>query len=84
MKMGECTRIEDVLKGELEAGRSIVIRGWVRTRRDSKAGFSFVQVHDGSSFDADVLSTILSLMNPMSASSQCSASLLVPGPVKRR
>ena len=26
--------------------------GWVRTRRDSKAGFSFINVHDGSCFDA--------------------------------
>lgn len=28
------------------------IAGWVRTRRDSKAGISFIQVHDGSAFDA--------------------------------
>jgi len=27
------------------------VQGWVRTRRDSKAGLSFVQVHDGSSFN---------------------------------
>jgi len=26
----------------------VTVRGWVRTRRDSKAGFSFVQVNDGS------------------------------------
>lgn len=29
-------------------GRSIEVRGWVRTRRDSKAGFSFIEVNDGS------------------------------------
>ena len=28
----------------------VTVRGWVRTRRDSKAGLSFVQLHDGSSF----------------------------------
>jgi len=28
----------------------VTIRGWVRTRRDSKAGISFVNVSDGSSF----------------------------------
>jgi asparaginyl-tRNA synthetase len=28
----------------------VTIRGWVRTRRDSKAGISFVRVSDGSSF----------------------------------
>ena len=25
------------------------VRGWVRTRRDSKGGFSFIEVNDGSS-----------------------------------
>ncbi|MCC5830495.1 MAG: asparagine--tRNA ligase [Phycisphaeraceae bacterium] len=30
----------------------VSIAGWVRTRRDSKAGISFVQVHDGTAFDA--------------------------------
>jgi asparaginyl-tRNA synthetase len=30
------------------AGQSVRIMGWVRTRRDSKAGFSFVEVNDGS------------------------------------
>lgn len=31
---------------------TVEIRGWVRTRRDSKAGFSFLQVNDGSCFDS--------------------------------
>ena len=31
-------------------GRSVLLQGWVRTRRDSKAGFSFVELNDGSSF----------------------------------
>jgi len=31
------------------AGKSIEVRGWVRTRRDSKAGFSFIELNDGSS-----------------------------------
>jgi len=30
----------------------VVVRGWVRTRRDSKAGISFVNLSDGSCFDA--------------------------------
>ena len=41
--------IRDILAGKLEAGTPITIQGWVRTRRDSKAGFSFIQVNDGSS-----------------------------------
>lgn len=30
-------------------GKKILLQGWVRTRRDSKAGFSFIEVNDGSS-----------------------------------
>lgn len=30
------------------AGRQVEVRGWVRTRRDSKGGFSFVEINDGS------------------------------------
>ena len=29
-------------------GREVELRGWVRTRRDSKAGFSFLEINDGS------------------------------------
>jgi len=29
-------------------GRKVCVQGWVRTRRDSKAGFSFLEVNDGS------------------------------------
>ena len=50
-------------------GRQVQLRGWVRTRRDSKGGFSFIELNDGSSqgniqivapgtlpnYDADVL-----------------------------
>jgi len=44
-------RINDALAGKPALGSEITIKGWVRTRRDSKAGFSFINVHDGSSFD---------------------------------
>ncbi|MCY4531575.1 MAG: asparagine--tRNA ligase [Gammaproteobacteria bacterium] len=30
----------------------VTIQGWVRSKRDSKAGVSFIAVHDGSCFDA--------------------------------
>jgi asparaginyl-tRNA synthetase len=43
--------IKDALAGKPALGEEITVRGWVRTRRDSKAGFSFVNVHDGSCFD---------------------------------
>ncbi len=29
-------------------GKSVLIQGWIRTRRDSKGGFSFLEVNDGS------------------------------------
>ena len=45
-------RIKEALAGQPAIGTEITVRGWVRTRRDSKAGFSFINVHDGSCFDA--------------------------------
>lgn len=35
---------------EATIGKEIEVRGWVRTRRDSKAGFSFLELNDGSCF----------------------------------
>jgi len=29
-------------------GKQVLLRGWVRTRRDSKGGFSFIELNDGS------------------------------------
>lgn len=29
-------------------GKNVLLKGWVRTRRDSKGGFSFVELNDGS------------------------------------
>jgi asparaginyl-tRNA synthetase len=42
--------IAHVIDGENVTGDVVEIRGWVRTRRDSKAGLSFINVHDGSCF----------------------------------
>jgi len=44
--------ITDVLAGNFPVNESITIHGWIRTRRDSKAGISFLALHDGSCFDA--------------------------------
>src|SRR5512147_1441469 len=40
----------DVLGGRAPAKTPVTVKGWVRTRRDSKAGISFVNVSDGSGF----------------------------------
>ncbi len=46
------TSISQLLSGAVAPGETVTVRGWVRTRRDSKAGMSFVNVHDGSGFAA--------------------------------
>jgi len=43
--------IKDILKNT-KPGGEVSVTGWVRSRRDSKAGLSFVAVYDGSTFDA--------------------------------
>ena len=43
--------VVDLLSGRVSPGASVICRGWVRTRRDSKAGLSFIHVSDGSCFD---------------------------------
>jgi len=40
----------DILGGRAPADTPVTLKGWVRTRRDSKAGISFVHVSDGSCF----------------------------------
>jgi len=44
-------QIKDVLLGDFKAGQQVIIKGWIKSRRDSKAGFSFLSVNDGSCFD---------------------------------
>ena len=39
-----------VLAGAAPQDTAVTVKGWVRTRRDSKAGISFVAVSDGSCF----------------------------------
>lgn len=43
--------IVDALAGKPGEGEQVTVQGWVRTRRDSKAGLSFVNIHDGSCFN---------------------------------
>jgi asparaginyl-tRNA synthetase len=43
--------IAAVLGGQVPPGSQATVQGWVRTRRDSRAGLSFVAVHDGSCFE---------------------------------
>ena len=51
MPAADCADVSSVLKGKVPIGSQVTVRGWVRTRRDSKAGLSFIHLHDGSCFD---------------------------------
>ena len=49
--MVETVDVKRALSGAIAPGSQVEVRGWVRTRRDSKAGLSFVNLSDGSCFD---------------------------------
>lgn len=43
--------IKQLLNGAVAVDSQVTVKGWIRTTRDSKGGFSFLVVHDGSCFD---------------------------------
>lgn len=49
--MSDVYAIKSCLNGDVKVDKQVTVRGWVKTRRDSKAGLSFISVHDGSCFD---------------------------------
>ncbi len=55
--------ISKIWQGEIKLGDKISIKGWVRTRRDSKAGLSFLAIHDGSCFDTVQVVALNTLSN---------------------
>jgi asparaginyl-tRNA synthetase len=42
--------VRNILAGEAPADAPVTVKGWVRTRRDSRAGISFIHLSDGSCF----------------------------------
>ncbi|AWK14725.1 asparagine--tRNA ligase [Candidatus Fukatsuia symbiotica] len=44
--------VVEVLQGLATLNSEVTVRGWVRTRRDSKEGISFIDLYDGSCFNA--------------------------------
>src|SRR5687767_5125753 len=44
--------VAQALAGQPGESAEVTVKGWVRTRRDSKGGFSFLTVNDGSCFDS--------------------------------
>ena len=49
--MTEAYRAKTLFSTPSLVGKEVTIRGWLRSRRDSKAGISFLAIHDGSCFD---------------------------------
>jgi asparaginyl-tRNA synthetase len=79
----------DILAGRAPAAEAVTVKGWVRTRRDSKAGISFVHVSDGSCFHPvqvvapDTLSNYASEVLHLTAGCAIEASgNIVPSPAK--
>lgn len=48
--MTETFTVKQCLSGKPGLDSEVIVRGWVKTRRDSKAGLSFISLHDGSCF----------------------------------
>ncbi len=44
--------IVDLFRDPQRVGNTVTVKGWLRSKRDSKAGISFLAVHDGSCFDS--------------------------------
>jgi asparaginyl-tRNA synthetase len=42
--------IKSILQHETPIDSQVTVRGWLRSRRSSKGGFSFLHIHDGSCF----------------------------------
>jgi len=52
-----------ILSGRAPSDMPVIVRGWVRTRRDSKAGLSFVHISDGSCFHPVQVVALAALAN---------------------
>lgn len=71
--MTEVFTIKQCLDGEVKVDTKVTVRGWVKTRRDSKAGLSFISLHDGSCFSpiqivaTDVLTNYNTEVNKLNA-----------------
>ena len=76
--MSACTVVA-LLSGAIPTGEVVRVNGWVRSKRDSKAGISFVEVNDGSCFhsiQAVVPNTLSNYQSEvLSISTGCSVSI---------
>lgn len=50
--MSQTHSVKNLLSDEALIGSHVTVQGWLRSKRDSKAGISFLAVNDGSQFDS--------------------------------
>ena len=50
--MSQTRSVKTLLGDEALIGSPVTVQGWLRSKRDSKAGISFLSVNDGSHFDS--------------------------------
>ncbi len=50
--MSQAHSVKNLLGDEALIGSLVTVQGWLRSKRDSKAGISFLAVNDGSHFDS--------------------------------
>ncbi|HAF87142.1 MAG: asparagine--tRNA ligase [Legionellaceae bacterium] len=48
--MTELVSIKQCFNQEIALNSTVTLQGWIKTKRDSKAGISFIHLHDGSCF----------------------------------
>jgi len=86
--MSSWLSVRDILAGRAEKNTPVTVKGWVRTRRDSKAGISFVHISDGSSFhpvQAVVPNTLANFADVHKLTAGCAIEVtgnVVPSPAK--
>jgi asparaginyl-tRNA synthetase len=85
---GQWLSVRDILAGRAPKETPVTVKGWVRTRRDSKAGISFVHISDGSAFhpiQAVVSSSIQNYSEVQRLTAGCAieaTGTIVPSPAK--
>lgn len=81
--------VKQILGAQAPADTPVTVKGWVRTRRDSKAGMSFVSISDGSCFQpvqvvaTDALNNYADEVRHLTAGCSVEATgVIVPSPAK--
>src|SRR5438874_8166345 len=80
--------VREILAGQAPNDAPVTVKGWVRTRRDSKAGISFVHLSDGSSFHPlqvvapNTLPNYTEVLKLTTGCAVAATGMIVPSPAK--